>query len=281
MPLPCLGRRDEARAPRPPIPRERGASRPGGEGARLRRRPPAALWLEEPCTMDELSRLPFFRSFDRSALEPLAAVARWRGYAPGQTVIEAGDPSREVALVVEGELRVVTRSSGGHEMILAELRAGSLFGEIAAIDGGQRSANVVALTRARVCSIAAAPFMAFALSTPEASHHLMRCLAALVREKDARLMELAVLPVRARLAALLLRLSRPRERGGRVVSPPPPHHELASRIGTRREVVSRTLSALQRDGLAELTRGGVVLPRVEALEAEVEAGYGGAPRPGA
>jgi len=224
--------------------------------------------------MDELSRLPFFQPFDRPALEPLAAAARWRGFAAGQTVLDAGDAAREVSLVAEGELRVVARSRGGHEMILNELRPGALFGEIAAIDGGGRSVSVVALTRARLCTIAAAPFMAFALSTPEASRHLMRSLAALVREKDERLLELAVLPVRARLAALLLRLSRPREGGGRIVSPPPPHHELASRIGTRREVVSRTLGAMGRGGLTAAVRGGLVLPRPDLLEAEVEAGYG-------
>ncbi|MFC0388330.1 Crp/Fnr family transcriptional regulator [Muricoccus vinaceus] len=256
----------------------RAAPRRAGPAARLRRAPTASLWLDEPCLMDELSRLPFFRPFGQAALEPLAAVARWRGYSAGQAVLEAGDPTREVSLIAEGELRVVMRSAGGHEMILAELRAGSMFGEIAAIDGGQRSASIVALTRARVCSIAAGPFMAFALSTPEASHHLMRSLTALVREKDMRLMELAVLPVRARLAALLLRLSRPRGGSGQIVSPPPPHHELASRIGTRREVVSRTLGAMQREGLIELTRGGFVLPRPEALEAEVEAGYGATPQ---
>ncbi|WP_073132184.1 Crp/Fnr family transcriptional regulator [Muricoccus roseus] len=228
--------------------------------------------------MDDLLRLPFFRSFGKDALEPLVAVARWRGFTAGQTVLEAGDVAQDVCFIAEGELRVVARSSGGHEMILNELRPGGVFGEIAAIDGGPRSVSIVALTRARVCSIAAAPFMAFALSTPEASHHLMRMLAGLVREKDARLLELAVLPVRARLAALLLRLSRPREGGGRIVSPPRPHHELASRIGTRREVVSRTLSAMQREGLADSTRGGVLLLRPEALEAEVEEGYAAASR---
>ncbi|MCR0982745.1 Crp/Fnr family transcriptional regulator [Roseomonas populi] len=224
--------------------------------------------------MDDLSHLPFFRPFDRTALEPLAAVARWRGFSAGQAVLEAGDLTQEVSFVSEGELRVVSRSSGGHEMILNELRPGSLFGEIAAIDGGYRSVSIVALTRARLCTVAAAPFMAFVLSTPEASHHLMRSLTALVREKDQRLLELAVLPVRARLAALLLRLSRPREGGGRIVSPPPPHHELASRIGTRREVISRTLGAMGRDGVMQVTRGGLVLPRPALLEAEVEAGYG-------
>lgn len=227
--------------------------------------------------MDDLARLPFFHGFEREALAPLVPVARWRGYAAGQMVLEAGDPARDVFFITEGVLRVVARSSGGHEMILNELQPGSIYGEIAAIDGHPRSASIVALTRARVCAIAADPFMAFALSTPQASHHLMRTLARLVREKDARLLELAVLPVRARLASLLLRLSRPREGGGRIISPPRPHHELASRIGTRREVVSRSLSAMQREGLAEVTRRGLVLPAPERLEAEVEAGYGAPP----
>ncbi len=244
---------------------------------RLRRPAASALWLDEPCPMDQLDQLAFFRPFGRAALEPLAAAARWRGFSAGQTVLEAGDLTQEVSLVAEGELRVLSRSSGGHEMILNELRAGDIFGEIAAIDGGYRSVSIVALTRTRLCTIAAAPFMAFALSTPEASHHLMRSLAALVRQKDERLLELAVLPVRARLAALLLRLSRPREGGGRIVSPPPPHHELAARIGTRREVVSRTLSAMGREGMTEMTRGGLVLPRPALLEAEVAAGYGAPP----
>ena len=228
--------------------------------------------------MDDLTRIAFFRPFSPASLEPLVPVARWRSYAPGQAVLEVGDALQDVSFVSEGELRVVARSTGGHEMILNELQPGSLFGEISAADGGRRSASIVALTRARVCAIAAAPFMAFVLATPEASHHLMRTLAALIREKDARLLELAVLPVRPRLAALLLRLSRPRAGGGRIVSPPRPHHELASRIGTRREVVSRVLSAMQRERLADVTRGGVILLQPEALEAEVEAGYAAASR---
>jgi CRP-like cAMP-binding protein len=223
--------------------------------------------------MDDLSRLPFFRGFTPETLSPLAAVARWRPYAPGQVVMEAGDPTQEVFFIVEGEVRVVSRSSGGHEMILNELGPGSFFGEIAAIDAAPRSAGIVALTKARICAVPAEPFMAFALATPEASRQLLRLLAALVREKDARLLELAVLPVRPRLIALLLRLSRPRKTGGRVVSPPRPQHELAARIGTRREVVSRTMGAMQREGLMELTRGGLVLSDPEALEAEVDAAY--------
>ena len=57
------------------------------------------------------------------------------------------------------------------------------------------------------------------------------------------------------------------------MSPPRPHHELAARIGTRREVVSRTMSALLREGLLEQTRGGLVLPRPEGLRAELNAAW--------
>jgi CRP-like cAMP-binding protein len=223
--------------------------------------------------MDDLSRFPFFRPFAAPALEALAGVARWHAFEPGQIVLEAGDPARDVFFIAEGEVRIVMRSAGGHEIILNELGPGQFFGEIAAIDGGPRSAGVVALTRARVCVIAAAPFMSFALSTPEASHQVMRMLAALVREKDARLLELTILPVRPRLIALLLRMSRPREGGGVIVSPPRPHHELAARIGTRREVVTRILGALTREGLAAPGRGGLVLPDPKTLIAEVETSF--------
>lgn len=200
-------------------------------------------------------------------------MAHWRSYVAGQTVLEAGDPTLDLFFIAEGEVRVVTRSSSGHEIILNEIGSGQFFGEIAAIDGGTRSTSVVALTRARACVIAAKPFLRFALSSPDASLELMRKLTSLVREKDARLLELTVLAVRPRLIGLLLRLARPHSASGLVVSPPRPHHELAARIGTRREMVSRTLTGLQRDGLVVSGRGGLLLPKPQMLEAEVEAAY--------
>lgn len=224
--------------------------------------------------MQDIDRLPFFRPLSPEALSGLTPLMRWRRLGPGETLLDAGDPAEDVYFVAEGELRVVARGRGGQEMILNELGPGSLFGEIAAVDGGGRSAGIVALTRARICSVPAGPFMALALSSPEASLHLMRQLTALVREKEARLLELAVLPVRGRLIALLLRLARPRPgTRERIVTPPRPHHELASRIGTRREVVSRCLAQLQREGLTELMKGGLVLRQPEALERELASAW--------
>lgn len=225
----------------------------------------------------DLLSLPFFRPFSAEAVASLSAQARWRSYEAGQTVLEAGDDAPEVYFVVQGMLRVTTRSVGGHEIILNEIGPGTLFGEIAAIDGAKRSAGIVALTKTQVCVIAAGPFMEFALSTRQATLHLMKTLASLVREKDKRIFELSVLATRPRLIALLLRLARPREGAGMIVSPPRPHHELAAMIGTRREVVTRTLAGLHRDGLLETTRGGLLLPRPAALKAELESAWANAP----
>jgi CRP-like cAMP-binding protein len=232
-----------------------------------------AIAMEPP----DLLRLPFFRPFSAHALAPLAAVARWRSCEAGQTVLEAGDDAPDVYLVVQGRLRVSTRSIGGHEIILNEIGPGALLGEIAAIDGAKRSAGIVSLTKSQLCVIAAGPFVEFALSTREAALHLMKSLAGLVREKDQRLFELSVLATRPRLIALLLRLARPRDAEGMVISPPRPHHELAAMIGTRREMVTRALAGLQREGLLEPTRGGLLLLRPEALRAELEAAWANAP----
>jgi len=86
-----------------------------------------------------------------------------------------------------------------------------------------------------------------------------------IRLQNRRLLEHTVLPTRLRLAAELLRLSRPRADGTRVVSPPPTHDELASRVGARRETVTRELAALSRAGQILRSRAAVVLLVPEQL----------------
>jgi CRP-like cAMP-binding protein len=144
---------------------------------------------------------------------------------------------------------------------------------MAAIDGATRSASVTALHASRLCRMPGAAFLRLALASPAVALRLMRALTARLRLQDERMTELAVLPVRHRLAAELLRLSRPRGNGaiGRVISPPPPQHVIAARIAARRETVSLALSQLAREGLAEVTPRAIVVPRPDDLRASIEA----------
>jgi CRP-like cAMP-binding protein len=249
--------------------------------------PPAANDLAPatvgPAEVAALGRLPFLAGLDPTTLARLARHARWRSLEPGEVVIDFGDPSDDVFLVADGSVRVIVRTASGHEIILNDLGPGDIFGELAAIDGAPRSANVTALHRSRVCTVSGTAFLEVVLASPQAAHRLLRLLSERFRAKDERLLELSTLPVRHRLYAELYRLSRERAGGGgtgtageRVISPPPPHHIVGMRIGARREAVSREMSELVRAGLITANRRAIVLLRPEALRSAVEAQLRGA-----
>ncbi|QDJ08847.1 Catabolite gene activator [Roseomonas mucosa] len=231
---------------------------------------------------ESLGRLALLQGADPAALEKAARHARCRSCEPGTVLIDFGELSDDVYFLLEGAARVVARTGEGYEMILGDLSPGEAFGELAAITGQPRSANVTALHRSRFCVLPGPAFMELVLASPAVSLRMMRYLADLVRSRSERLFELAALPVRQRLYAELLRLSRGRGTPGqtaeRVVSPPPPHHVLAARIGARREAVSRQLSDMEKAGLIDASRSGIVLRRPEAMRAELDAALRGAER---
>lgn len=224
--------------------------------------PPAELRLFAPLAM-----------LDDAALARLGERAGIRACPEGELVLDFDDPGRDIFVILEGGVRVVLRTPSGHELIFGEFGPGDAFGEIAAIDEGPRSASVTALYRSRLAVLPGGVFLDTVLASPAAALACMRHLTARLREKDERLLELAVLPVRLRLCAELLRLARIRGADGiRRVSPPPTHQELAARIGTRREVVSREIADLAQAGLVAADRRAIRLLRPDTLAERVRAG---------
>lgn len=218
-----------------------------------------------------VARLPLFTGVSDREIAGLVSRTRWQDHAAGETVLDVGDTTNDVFIIAAGAVRVVLRTAFGYESILNDLGVGDFFGELAAIDNGDRSANVTALLQTRLCVIPGAAFMDFVLSSPKVGHRLLCLLSSMLRSKDERLIEFGALTVRQRLIAELLRLSRNRAGGERVISPPPPQHILAARVGTRRESVSREMAQMTRSGLLTVERGGIVLHRPEHLRAETEA----------
>jgi CRP/FNR family transcriptional regulator, cyclic AMP receptor protein len=204
-------------------------------------------------------------------LAPFEARAHWRRFEPNEILVDFDDVSSDVYFLVSGEVRVLIRTPSGKEVILSEMRGGQLFGELAALDGVKRSANVTALTRGEACIMSATVFRELVFSSQVVTDRLLRLLTARVRELNGRLIEHAVLDLRHRLYAELLRMSvpRPGHDGERVVTPPPFHHVLANRIGCRREQITREFTTMAQDGLVERTRGALVVRRPEVLQARV------------
>lgn len=215
--------------------------------------------------------IPFFAGLDPARSESFARQCVRKRYAEEELVLDFDDQSTDVYFIVTGEVRVLIRTAAGKEMIFGEFGAGKFFGEMAAVDGAKRSANVTALTNAELLIVPPAAFREIVLHTPEICDRLLRLLTARVRELNIQLFERSVLDLRHRLYSELLRMAGPRKghEGQSIISPPPFQHDLASRIGCRREQVSRELGAMVDEGLAEKIRGGLVLVHPGVLEKRV------------
>ena len=196
---------------------------------------------------------------------------RWRRFDTDEILVDFDDVSTDVYFLTSGDVRILIRTQAGKEVILGEMRGGQMFGELAAIDGVSRSANVTALTRGEVCAMPASVFREIVFVAPAIADRLLRLLTKRVRELNARLMEHSVLDLRHRLYSELLRLSVPRAAAGneRVVTPPPYHHVLAARIGCRREQVTREFTTMTQEALIERTRGALVLKRPDVFERRI------------
>ena len=220
--------------------------------------------------MQSLTRLPFFKDVDLD-YEKFDRRVSWRRCDDGETLVDFEDASTDVYYIVTGEVRVLLRTASGKEVILADLKTGEYFGELAAIDGIPRSANVTALTKADLCIVPASVFREILFSSSVACDKVLKLLAHRVRDGNTRLAEMSIFDLRHRLYSELLRMAHPRpgHAGEKVVSPPPFHHVLAARIGCRREQVTRELSTMVSEGLIEKTRGALVLTKPQVLEARL------------
>jgi CRP/FNR family transcriptional regulator, cyclic AMP receptor protein len=230
--------------------------------------PAATASQDDPFAI--VRRCPLLEGVSAESIARFFSRAYWRNYTAGQVVVDLSDETNEVFFVSEGALRVVIRTSFGYEAILNDLSIGDFFGELAAIDGLPRSASVSALRRSRLCVVPASSFMDLIISSPHMVRRLLRLLSTRLRVKDERLIEFGALTVRQRLIAQLLRLSRERGNGERVLSPPPARQVLAAYIGARRETVSRELGDLSRAGLLTISSRSIVVHSPERMKAEVE-----------
>jgi CRP-like cAMP-binding protein len=220
--------------------------------------------------MGRLAGIHLFKGLEID-LSPYEARSKWRRFEPEEVLVDFDELSTDVYFLLSGEVRVLMRTASGKEIILNEMRPGEVFGELAALDGIKRSANVSALTRGEACVMPAAVFKELLFSNRAVTERLFCLMASRLRELNAKFMEQTVLDLRHRLYSELLRLSVPRGDKGieRVITPPPFHHIVAARIGCRREQITREFTMLTQEGLIERTRGALVLRQPDVLKARV------------
>ena len=210
---------------------------------------------------ESLARLPLFRSVPKEAIERLDTRCVWRRAKSKESILDYKDGGADLYFVARGHVRVRIQAVSGKESVLRDIRDGEYFGELAAIDGLPRSASIVAVTDSIIAKMSPSIFRETLHSYPDVCDQLLAALAGQIRMLANRVAEFRILDARTRLYAELLRLSRPAGAadGQAMISPPPTHMELASRIASNREAVTRELSKLAKQGLLARRRGALVL----------------------
>jgi CRP/FNR family transcriptional regulator, cyclic AMP receptor protein len=213
-----------------------------------------------------------FKTFDPESCRILDRQCLWLKAASGAWIVGQTSSDREVYFIMSGKLRAVLNGVR-QDVIFSDMEAGSFFGELAAIDGGPRAASVFAVTDSVVAKMPAHLFVETMFAHRPLCEAVITTLIERFRAMSRRVGELGVLDVRSRVQAELLRLARPDREDPRraVIITPPNQSELAARINTRRETVSRELNAMEREGLIERRRGAIVITDALRLSAALEA----------
>jgi CRP/FNR family transcriptional regulator, cyclic AMP receptor protein len=189
----------------------------------------------------------------------------------GQIIIAEGTDNKDVFLIQSGQFRVFLYSSQGREVILRDIGAGHLIGEMSAIDDQPRSCSVMALGEAQVARISGTDFLRFLGEVPQAGLWMTRQLSDRIRDLTTRSFDLVTLPVGSRVQRELLRLAEEQHPHNAsdmcLLSSMPTHADIAARIGSHREAVSREIGQLIEEGIVRKHGRTLEIRSISALHA--------------
>ena len=216
-----------------------------------------------------LRAVPLFSGLDDSLLERLAAGARMLRVAPGAVVVERGEAAQSLFAVATGRLKVVAPRDNGRLTTLHILGPGDVFGEIAVLQSGGRTARVAALQESVVVTLDRRDFLELVRTEPQLSQRLLALMAQRLRQTIERLDERTSLGVAQRLARRLLVLAEHLgERKGENVrlGIRLSQRELAELVDTTRQSINLEMRRLGEAGLLFQQEGHIVLTDLERLQ---------------
>jgi CRP-like cAMP-binding protein len=216
--------------------------------------------------IDYLKNIPLFNHLKDAQLKEMATRCKSALFAKGDVVFERTDLSTDLYIVNAGKFKAVLSDDEGGEMVLAQFEKGAFFGELSLLDGQGRSATIVAETDSELAVLKKDVFLELLYKNPKIAVELMTTLAMRLRKADEMIESLAFLEVGERLIRALLDAasaegadSKGFLRAGKLT-----HKELAARIGSSREAVSKCMKVLSMKGIIREADG--ILVAHNALE---------------
>ena len=215
-----------------------------------------------------LSQIALFAGLSEAEIQALGQRALERRFAPEEVLFWEGEPCAGIFLIVEGSVKIFKTSAGGREMMLALEGAPSTVAELPLFDGGPYPASVRALEPVAALFINKSDFQQVCRQYPEVALKVLAVVGRRLRRLVGVVEAMTFGSVTQRLARMLLDASR--QAGADAFELPLTHQEMASRLGTVREVVSRNLARFRAAGLIRVQDRQVQIQDRAGLEREAE-----------
>ena len=213
-----------------------------------------------------------FRALNAASLSRWEDLCKWKTFAAEESILEADDQTCDIFFLIEGKVQVVMYSAGGQVVLFRDISAGGMFGEFAAIDGKQRSASVEATEACLVACMTANNFRKQLKRDNAVMMALLEHAVTQMRVLTSRVFEFSTLAVTYRIRAELVRLA---QRGSVVegkgkrkevrIDPFPRHLDIANRVSTHREAITRELANLKKLGIVARDGKALVVLDLERL----------------
>ncbi|HYF93691.1 MAG TPA: Crp/Fnr family transcriptional regulator [Symbiobacteriaceae bacterium] len=207
--------------------------------------------------------VPIFRALPAEGMDELGQAMRHRHFARGEMVVAAGAPVAHLVVVAHGRLKQVHVSAAGREQVVRFLGPGAFLGEMALFAPAVHEHDLVAAEETDCCLVPREAIQTLMRHHPDVALRLVEALARRLAEAEELIVDLGLRDVGQRLAAELLRAASAGTKGpdGIRVKMPGPWSELAVRLGTTPESLSRRLRALEEQGLISQAGARVVVIR--------------------
>lgn len=217
--------------------------------------------------LDLLRRVPLFSLLTVAQAEVISGAVIKRRFKRGEPLVEQGQKSNALFILLTGRARVMTSDSRGREVILATLSQGDYLGEMSIIDNEPHSATVRAEVQTDVLMLGRTEFARCLTENAPMSLVVMRGLVKRLRHADRKIESLALLDVYGRVAHALLDFAIPDAQGQLIIKEKISRQDLAKMVGASREMVSRVMKDLEERGFIEALPNGATMlkDRLNAL----------------
>ncbi len=196
-----------------------------------------------------IEKAAMFEPLDDADRRAILAEMRLVSFGAGQLIFTRGDKGRDIYLVVQGRVRLSVLTAEGRELSFAHAEAGSVFGEIAMLDEGPRSADATAVVITEALCLGRSAFMRLSATRPHLVEAVVHFLCQRIRDADQQLEAIALCPIEVRLARFFLTAARQKSPdaidGSVAIDLGMSQGELAMLIGASRPKVNTALSMLE------------------------------------